>query len=134
MTTIFDSDKVDEHTHNSKNDNLKEFLVNNGFDYHEWLKREIENYIPLSVYKSTGFCNTHVTEPDQTPSVWSYTDIENHPYFKGKYKKKHLPKIAKGIDKKSVKEAFAEKPYTNRVDNHPISELQHLIFLLAKYI
>lgn len=134
VTTIFDSDKLTATTPSDKNKGLKEFLDTNGYFYHEWSKREIENYIPLRIYKNTGLVNRNAAEPDTTPENWDYTDISKHPYFIGKYKKNKLPMLAKNIDKASVKESFADRSFQNGVDNHSVSELQYLIFLLAKYI
>ena len=134
VTTIFDSDKKSANQPSTKNKGLKEFLSSNGFSYHEWIRREIENYIPLRIYKYTGLVNSGAAEPETEPSIWNYLDIGKDPYFAGKYTKNKLPMLAKNIDKSSVKESFADKPFTNPVDNHPISEFQHLIFLLAKYI
>ncbi len=134
VTTIFDSDKVSATIPSQKNKGLKEFLMNNGFEYHEWERREIENYIPLRIYKNCNLCQRNQAEPDTTPVVWNYTDIGKHPYFNGKYTKDKLPMLAQNIDKSSVKESFASKTFPNKVDNHLVSELQYVIFLLAKYI
>lgn len=134
VTTIFDSDKVSATIPSQKNKNLKKYLIDNGFDFHEWERREIENYIPLRIYKICNLCQRNQAEPDTTPEVWNYTDIGKHPYFNGKYTKDKLPMLAKNIDKSSVKESFASKTFLNKVDNHLVSELQYVIFLLAKYI
>lgn len=134
VTTIFDSDKQSATIPSEKNKSLKKFLSENAFSYHEWERREIENYIPLRIYKSAGFFQKKQAEPDTTPNIWNYTDIGEHPFFKGKYTKDKLPTLAKNIDKSSVKESFSTKTFKNPVDNRPISELQHVIFLLAKYI
>lgn len=134
ITTIFDSDKDSETDVLDHNTVVKAFLNNEGYDYHEWKRREIENYIPLSVYKYVGRVNLTEPEPDTTPSVWNYIHISEDSYFKGKYQKKYLPDIASKIDSTATKRTFADKPFTNPVDNHPISELQRVIFLLAKYI
>ncbi len=134
VTTIFDSDKVSATIPSTKNKGLKKYLNDNGFGYHEWERREIENYIPLRIYKNCNLCQRNQTEPDTTPEVWNYTDIGEHPYFKGKYTKDKLPMLAKNIDKSSVRESFATKSFVNSVDNHQVSELQYVIFLLAKYI
>ena len=134
VTTIFDSDKTSATIESKKNKSLRNYLVENGFKYHEWERREIENYIPLRIYKYTGLYHKNQAEPDTTPSVWNYTDIGEHPYFKGKYTKDKLPMLARNIDKTSVKESFGIANFNNPVDNHQVSELQHVIFLLAKFI
>lgn len=134
VTTIFDSDKVSATKPSQKNSGLKKYLNDNGFEFHEWERREIENYIPLRIYKICNLYQMNLAEPDTTPEVWNYTDIGKHPYFKGKYTKDKLPMLAKNIDKNSVKESFASKTYLNSADYHLVSELQKVIFLLAKYI
>lgn len=134
ITTLFDSDKssvTDTVDHNSA---LKDFLTGEGYRYHEWERREIENYIPLRVYEHAGLVNKGVAKPSVIPDDWNFTDIEKHPYFIGKYKKKKMEGLARRIDKSATKETFADKNYVNPVDKHPISELQYVIFHLAKYI
>lgn len=133
VSSIFDSDKLSA-TDSDKHRSLKDNLKKRGIRYHEWKKREIENYIPLRVYNYSGMVNDNEEEPDTTPSLWDYTDIEGHPYFKGKYTKNKLPQLVEYIDKSSVKESFSDMSFINSVDNHQVSELQHVIFLLAKYI
>lgn len=134
VTTIFDSDKVSAIIQSQKNKGLKKYLIDNGFGFHEWERREIENYIPLRIYKICNLYQRNQAEPNTTPEVWNYTDIGKHPYFYGKYTKDKLPMLAKRIDKCSIRETFATKTFMNPVDNHLVSELQHVIFLLAKYI
>lgn len=134
ITTIYDSDKISSTDAADHNAALKKYLSENGYKGHEWDKREIENYIPLRIYKNANLVNKDKTEPDKTPSVWDYTCIDKHPYFKKRYKKDKMPKLVEWIDKAAVKEAFSAMSYINPVDNHPISELQYVIFLLAKYI
>lgn len=134
VTTIFDSDKVSATIPSQKNKGLKNYLRDNGFAFHEWERREIENYIPLRIYKTCNLCQRNQPEPDTTPEVWNYIDIGKDPYFVGKYTKDKLPVLAKNIDKSSIKESFASKAFLNKVDNHQVTELQHVIFLLAKYI
>lgn len=134
VTTLFDSDKqsltdVDDH-----NESLKDFLRGEGIFFHEWTRREIENYVPLRVYEYAGLVNPGVARPSTLPDDWNFMDIGEHPYFKGKYKKKKLEKLAQYIDKIATKDAFTSKNYVNPADNHPVSELQHVIFHLAKYI
>lgn len=134
ITAIFDSDKTSNTDTVDHNVVVKNFLTNNGYNFHEWKKREIENYIPLSVYKYAGRFNSNEMEPSTDPNIWDYIHISEHPYFKGKYQKKYMPDLSSRIDKAATKHAFSEKCYQNPVDNHMVSELQHVIFLLAKYI
>ena len=134
ITTLFDSDKESATDTNEHNDSLKDFLNEEGYFYHEWDRREIENYIPLSVYEYAGLVNQGVTKPSLLPNDWNFTNIGEHPYFKGKYKKKMMEVLAQYIDKSATKEAFADKNYVNPVDNRPVTELQYVIFHLAKYI
>lgn len=134
MTTLFDSDKVSDTDSTSHNDALISFLTEKHYDYCEWKRRELENYIPLRVYEACNYCNKRVAAPNTTPNIWDYTDIGKHPYMKGKYQKKNMPNLALNLDKDAVTETFSNEIYTNPVDKHPISELQYVIFLLAKFI
>lgn len=134
VTTIFDSDKKSAPIPSEKNEALKTYLNDNSFNYHEWDRREIENYIPLRIYKAAGLVNQNIKEPDTQPENWNYEDLPKHPYFIGKYKKDKLQHLARYIDDQSVRETFVDKSYENPYDKHMVTEIQHVIFMLAKYI
>lgn len=57
---LFDSDKL--HPNHIKNENLKQYLVDNNIIFHELEKREMENYLPNEVFQEINddYCQRYL--------------------------------------------------------------------------
>ena len=125
ITTLFDSDKTKKDD-DPKNSALTNFLTQEGYDYHELEKREIENYFPISTYEKAGLLNPAADLRNITEEEWDYLDIGKSGLVK--MEKKDVLSLSKYLSKPELQQRVGNTVQDGR------DEIQRIILFLAKYI
>ena len=131
ITSIFDSDKNSINDSTEHNKVLREGLIARGIEYHELLKREIENYFPLTTYERAKLVTDSVPLASLNMHEWDYLDVYESPLYKKCFniEKKDVPKLCMELTKDELSERLSSNPPQN-----DYNEVQRIILLLAKYI
>ena len=125
MTTLFDSDK-NKKDDEAKNSALTNFLNQEGYDYHELEKREIENYFPISTYEKAGLLIPGADTQNITEEEWDYMDIGKSGLVK--MEKKDVLSLSEYLTKPELQQRVRNTVQNGR------DEIQRVILFLAKYI
>lgn len=139
ITTVYDSDKNSANDTNNHNKVLEDYLTANNYKYHCLLKREMENYFPITVYGECGLLRDGKTIPPYSDVDWDYLEIkEEKDKRPGEqdfmyYEKKLLPDLAAKACKKHFKQRVAHQ---SKYNSHygEVDEIQHVLLMLAQYI
>lgn len=127
ITSIFDSDKNSINDSSEHNKVLKEGLAALGIEYHELLKREIENYFPLQTYERAALVKNSLPLASLNIHEWDYLDVYKNPNFN--LGKKDVLKLCDELSKDELSERLSSNPPQNGYN-----EAQRIVLLLAKYI
>ncbi len=125
VTTLFDSDK-NKKDDEAKNSALTNFLNQEGYDYHELEKREIENYFPISTYEKAGLLIPGADTQNITEEEWDYMDIGKSGLVK--MEKKDVLSLSEYLTKPELQQRVRNTVQNGR------DEIQRVILFLAKYI
>lgn len=131
LLTVFDSDKNSKDETGSKNASLKTFLDENGYKYHCLVKREMENYFPLSLFQACGLIKKNKPVPTYTDESWDYVKIPKEKYLD--YDKPNMRDLAANATKEHIKQRIAhQEKFPSTKGN--VDEIQHVILLFAKFV
>lgn len=139
MTTVYDSDKNSVNDTSNHNKALEDYLIANNYDYHCLVKREMENYFPVSVYSECGLLQEGKKVLSYSAEEWDYFEIkEEKDKRPGEqdflyYEKRLLPALAAKANKDHFKQRVAhQKKYNSHYGE--VDEIQHVLLMLAQYI
>lgn len=139
--TVFDRDSDDEHTYDKNKNNLFDFfcqkahtnitendiytLIQNGYIWHMWYKRTIENYFPNQQYEKLDINTSNFPI---TPLKRDYFKINQH--TANGYQKGSLPLLVEGMSRNDYE--IGLKRFT--INGKTISEIQLFLLKLVKVI
>ncbi len=139
IMSVFDSDKtsIDDDVDHQKS--LKDFLVDSNFEYHCLIKREMENYFPISVYEKCGLLVQGKKIPSYKDIEWDYVKIKEEKDKKpGEqdyliYEKKYLPDLAANAMKEDFQQRILHQP---KYPTHygEVDEIQYILFKIAMFV